>query len=117
MLRINSHNKLPFTHKRIASYFLIYYLFQYYKIIGFKFTQLDGPCQFVSFCFYFSFETKIINNSSDFSANIFLTYIVFANNFVFSNLVFFFSIFLIPHLRKNNGPSLIILKTDSSEQF
>ena len=86
MLRINSHNKLPFAHKRITSCFLIYYLFQYYKITGFKFTQLDGPCQFVSFCFYFSFETKIINNSSDFSANIFLTYIVFANILVFSNL-------------------------------
>ena len=117
MLRINSHNKLPFTHKRIASYFLIYYLFQYYKIIGFKFTQLDGPCQFVSFCFYFSFETKIINNSSDFSANIFFNVYRVCKQFCLFKPCFFFSIFLIPHLRKNNGPSLIILKTDSSEQF
>ena len=91
MLRINSHNKLPFTHKRIASYFLIYYLFQYYKIIGFKFTQLDGPCQFVSFCFYFSFETKIINNSSDFSANIFFNVYRVCKQFCLFKPCFFFS--------------------------
>ena len=66
--------------------------------------------QFGTFSFYFSFETKIFNSLSDFSANIFLRIISCLQTiyFVFSEPAnFFFHISYPLPLQKNNGPSLI----------
>ena len=54
---------------------------------------------------------KLKKSFSDFYANYFLIHMMFANNLfcLFRPCKQFFSIFFIPPLQKNNGPSLIML--------